>query len=771
MKDHVFLFGAAERIRETRQSNFQYPADFPPALRRVEESIDAPQEVFESRGFGKVDQVVGHHRFTEEINLTNAHVADEGDLPSTRSKTARRRLMLGARETSLWGDPGNPYLLSVYFQYRDEPTAVQPAHLDFGVPSTFVNLFSGLETGELFGDVTQETIGPGFSARRLTEQSASVGVNLTRQWSAHVLKFGWDGQHTRVKGTEGTQIFDLVLATVDDFERYDLENSGVHATLVSEGLAPTGDAVHLRNTYNGLFAQDDWKLSRGVTLNLGLRWDRDSEFPNKTDFAPRLGVSWSPNTKTVLNASWGIFYDHFRMGVARQIPAFGGAAISEFQDIGFPRLFYGVPTVGPLHYGGLCLSPSLTDAEIAASGITCDDAGQQLYGMDHLNGVVAENHAPLPPDAIVTQATVASLTGLTPEQFAGAASAAVGQPPGFFYWGSSGRLSVGFLGVPVFRPPIAIDPEFRVPHSQVFHVGVQREIHPGLAAYADYFYKDIRDILGVRITNLAFEARLPGHERETLPGTGDQPVSMYGPWFSGHYQAVIVGLRTQTTGRFLFEATYTLAHAIDNLLNASLHSDVGAIDTIGSGPTDSFVGVPPVITDPDTGQSNATGPFVASNGHPVPKAGRHYYGPDVDRGPSDLASATHALQANALVHLPWQVDVSAILRAQSGFHYSRSPFYDVWPDFYGDGFPASVDLAAGRNHFVAPPFVNLDARFSKRFRLGDRLRLEPLIEVFNVFNRANPGEVQTAADAPVPFGTVTQVLPGREGQLGLKIEF
>ena len=318
------------------------------------------------------------------------------------------------------------------FNIETNRRAVQPAHLDFGMPSTFVNLFSGLETGELFGDVTQETIGPGFSARRLTEQSASVGVNLTRQWSAHVMKFGWDGQHTRVDGTEGTQIFDLVLATVDDFERYDLENSGVHATLVSEGLAPTGDAVHLRNTYNGLFAQDDWKLSRTVTLNLGLRWDRDSEFPNKTDFAPRLGVSWSPNTKTVLNASWGTFYDHFRMGVARQIPAFGGAAISEFQDIGFPRLFYGVPTVGPLHYGGLCLSPSFTDAEIAASGITCDDAGQQLYGMDHLNGVVAENHAPLPPDTVVTQATVASLTGLTPEQFAGAASAAVGRQPGFF---------------------------------------------------------------------------------------------------------------------------------------------------------------------------------------------------------------------------------------------------------------------------------------------------------------------------------------------------
>ena len=32
IKDRVFFFGAAERIRETRQSNFQYPADFPPSL-------------------------------------------------------------------------------------------------------------------------------------------------------------------------------------------------------------------------------------------------------------------------------------------------------------------------------------------------------------------------------------------------------------------------------------------------------------------------------------------------------------------------------------------------------------------------------------------------------------------------------------------------------------------------------------------------------------------------------------------------------------------
>ena len=97
-------------------------------------------------------------------------------------------------------------------------------------------------------------------------------------------------------------------------------------------------------------------------------------------------------------------------------------------------------------------------AEIATSSAACGDDGYQLYGVDHLNGVVAQGHAPLPPDTIVTQGTVESLTGLSPQEFADAASAAVGRPPGGFYWGYAGNLSTGFLGVPVFRPPIAVIP-------------------------------------------------------------------------------------------------------------------------------------------------------------------------------------------------------------------------------------------------------------------------------------------------------------------------
>ncbi len=773
VKDRVFFFGAAERIRESRQTNFQFPSDFPLSLKQEEESINKHGENYESRGFARLDEVFGRHRLTEEVNLNNAHFADSGDQPSRRSDTDQHRLMFGIHDTMMWGERGNPYLVSSYVQYRGEPSLTRPAHLELGLPSTYVNLFSSLTTGALFGDVTQEIIGPGYTPLQLNEDYLSFGVNLAKQFSRHSVKFGWDFQHTRVDGTESINIFDVLFATVPDFEQYGLVNSGVHVTFTQDGVTSDQNRIRLRDSYNGLFFQDDWKVRKNLTLNLGLRWDYDSEFPNKLNLSPRVGLSWSPDAKTVLNASWGVFYDHFRMGVARDIPAFGGAAISVFQDISFPRLFYGDPSVAPL-LGGLCLSSDQTDAQIAASGATClDIPGQQLYGTDHLNSLVAPGHAPLQPNTIITHDTVSSLTGLTPRQFVDAASAAVGQPSGFFYWGIAGNLSMGFLGTRSYRPPIAVDSKFRTPYSHALHVGLQRELTPSLAAYADYFYKDIRNILGVRLTNLAFEARLPGLAGETLPGTGDLPINTYGPWYSGNYNAVVIGLRKQMTGRFMFDLNYTRADAIDNLLGSSLHSNVqtglGVRLTAFNSTTDSFVGVPPVVTDPNTGQSNAKGSFIASNGNPVPRAGKYYYGPNLDRGPSDLAY-TQTLSAYGLFQLPKQFQISAIFRAQSGFHYSRS-FSNDAPDVDGDGIPASNDFTVGRNHFVAPPFVNMDVRLAKWFNVRDRFRVEALIEFFNTFNRANPSQIQTVAEGPVRFGTVTQVLPGREGQVGIKIEF
>ena len=186
-------------------------------------------------------------------------------------------------------------------------------------------------------------------------------------------------------------------------------------------------------------------------------------------------------------------------------------------------------------------------------------------------------------------------------------------------------------------------------------------------------------------------------------------------------------------------------------------------------PSDSFVGVAPLVTETGTGRTNQNSSFVRANGRFVAQAGTFVNGPDLDKGPSDL-SVDHTFQTNGLLELPWQFQVSGIFRAQSGFHFSRQAVALEDPD--GDGTFNTIDHGPGRNAFTSPPFVNLDLRVGKRFNITERVKIDALFELFNVFNRQNPAAVENRTNvAASPFGTLRQVLPGREGQVGLRLEF
>jgi hypothetical protein len=73
-------------------------------------------------------------------------------------------------------------------------------------------------------------------------------------------------------------------------------------------------SVSQRNPNVGLYAQDEWKVTRGVTLNAGLRYDLQFLRTITTDtnnLSPRIGVAWTPSgsNRTILRGSAGIFYD------------------------------------------------------------------------------------------------------------------------------------------------------------------------------------------------------------------------------------------------------------------------------------------------------------------------------------------------------------------------------------------------------------------------------------------------------------------------------
>ncbi len=685
--------------------------------------------------------------------------------------------MVGLSDLAILGDKAKPYLVNAYFQYRREPFLEEPSHPQAGEASTLFNLFSSLDTGGLFGDQGQVQFGPGHTPLLIKQNYQSWGLSVGHLVSHHDWKIGWDAQRMRVNGTEANNLFNQLFATISDFEQFGPVDSGVYFLTVQDGAIPTDNNIAIKNQYNGLYVQDDWKVRSTLTLNLGVRWDYDSSFPNAGNVSPRLGFAWAVTPNTVINASWGIFYDHFRLGLARDIPEFGGADITGNAFLSFPRLFYGDPSFVSVAVGGPCLSSTLTDAQIAATGAQCpQNPDAPFFGIDHLNDVVAPGHAPVPASAAINLNDVQALTGLTAQQFASAASVAVGKAPGYFSYDSFGNLTSDLVQGTTIKSPITVDSRFRTPYTLGFHAGVQRQLSTTMAISVDYFHKDINDILGVRATNLAFEARLNGHLQETTDG---KPLTeTYGPWYAGQYDGVTIDFKKRLTHHFNLELSYSYAHQTDNQLNSSLITDVqasgsGVEFTALGGPTDSFVGVPPVVTDPVTGQTNANGPFIVSagpaKGNPVPQAGKFYNGSNLDKGPADL-SVPHTFFADGVWQLPWKFEISGIFRVQSGFRYSASQasgFTDVDGDNISNGF----NWMLGRNHFEAPAFANLDMRIAKTFVIGERLRTQLLLEYFNIFNRNNPAAVQTLPGQPVPFGGDLQVLPGREGQIGIRFDF
>jgi hypothetical protein len=98
------------------------------------------------------------------------------------------------------------------------------------------------------------------------------------------------------------------------------------------------------NDYIAFYAQDDWRITHNLTLNLGLRWDYDTDatgtssdygpcpnlteqptspcvwlanvidlhhHPDKKNFGPRVGFAYDPfgKGKTVIRGGFGIYYD------------------------------------------------------------------------------------------------------------------------------------------------------------------------------------------------------------------------------------------------------------------------------------------------------------------------------------------------------------------------------------------------------------------------------------------------------------------------------
>ena len=112
-------------------------------------------------------------------------------------------------------------------------------------------------------------------------------------------------------------------------------------------------------------------------------------------------------------------------------------------------------------------------------------------------------------------------------------------------------------------------------------------------------------------------------------------------------------------------------------------------------------------------------------------------------------------------------------RVASGALASGEPSLNEWFDTSAFSIPSPAAYgSAGRNILRDPGVTNIDLALSKTFSWAnvETRRLHIRSDFFNALNHTNLGVPVNSIDSPA-FGTITSALPGREIQLGARLEF
>jgi hypothetical protein len=198
---------------------------------------------------------------------------------------------------------------------------------DFGLTLISVNGFTPL------GD---ESNNPQHS----TSDVYQLNDNLTWVHGRHQAKFGADyriTQQNAYRDVEARGFIDFL----GEFTGNALEEM-LLGLATDSGVATLNNPEHLRTYSYNFFANDTWRVRPNLTLILGLRYEYNSPavdaqnhanlydqstqmlvpvgtdgmprggyFPDRNNFAPRLGLAWTPSwsPRTVVRTGYGVYYD------------------------------------------------------------------------------------------------------------------------------------------------------------------------------------------------------------------------------------------------------------------------------------------------------------------------------------------------------------------------------------------------------------------------------------------------------------------------------
>lgn len=123
----------------------------------------------------------------------------------------------------------------------------------------------------------------------------------------------------------------------------------------------------------GAFLQDHWSLSPQLTMDLGLRYDFEhlpTGFNEDTNnISPRIGLAWSPVTRWVFRAGYGVFFDRYILvNLTRAIETNGSEGFEQVADGGSAATLFVAARGGsqPVPVAGIAPSIFQSDPRLAA---------------------------------------------------------------------------------------------------------------------------------------------------------------------------------------------------------------------------------------------------------------------------------------------------------------------------------------------------------------------------------------------------------------------
>jgi hypothetical protein len=537
------------------------------------------------------------------------------------------------------------------------------------------------------------------------------------------------------------------------------------------------------------YFQDTWQVRPSLTLNLGLRYELDTQYAPlntyKKDFGPRVSFAWDPfkNHKTVVRGGYGIFYAQI------------------YDQITSVDYSLGVRNANNSSVGNTTKAGQVNnlDAICGFSGF----AGTIFPG----NGSSPCNREIsiyiVPIQGVPGGAANLSAPGVFQTLFAEGAITCTTPPPGSYACITPALLAQPGLGLNVANSgplgPLQVvfvdQPNFRPPYSQQAEFGIEREIAPGLSISASYIYSHTIGLPTAIDTNLrpAPFSAFPLANGKTASyrnwnpsaGTKGDPDPLGGAEFPGGaspcanpfacfvnpfivqnnqytsagtavYQAGILEVKRRFSNHFTLFGNYTFSKGFDT--GTDFNSDYGPQDPTNLG---------------------------------------------ADRGLSEFDQRHKGVVAG-VIESPWKSPFLSGFQLAPIFTYNSGHPFNLLAGGEVNGNNHTTNerpIGAGRDTGLGPSYTNFDMRLSWQHRVSEKAKLQLTAEGFNIANHTNFASVNNEVSplfgigAPCPIaGTCatgnttfnvhgssalspsqplgfTSAFPKREIQLGVRLTF